>query len=118
MYYPKESLYILGTARLGKTDPILSTHEIFFMGLIVDKNNNKIMDTTCNVVKEKTEAFINSMLVGYDIVLELDAMEHEIMSRYHGMAQRAILVAVKDARNKYLVLKKGQSGDAIVSSKT
>jgi hypothetical protein len=102
--YEKSTVYILGTARLGKTDPILSTYDIFFIGLIIDKNTDMIIDTTCNTVKEKTAEFINSIISGHNIH---DDIEHEIRERYFGMAQRALMAAVKDARNKYQMILEG-----------
>lgn len=104
MQYSKNTVYILGTARLGKTDPILSTHEIFFIGLIIDKETGIIIDSTSNMVKEKTSEFINTIVVGYNIETEIEELELEIKERYHGMAQKAIIAAVKDARNKYMMI--------------
>lgn len=104
MKYSKSTVYVVGTARLGKTDPILSTHEIFFIGLIIDKESNIIIDSTSNMVKEKTSEFINSIVVGYNITSEIVEIESEVKDRYHGMAQKAIVAAVKDARNKFLMI--------------
>ena len=104
MQYSKNTVYVLGTARLGKTDPILSTHEIFFIGLIIDKKTNIIVDSTSNMVKEKTSDFINTIVVGYNIEAEIEELELEVKERYHGMAQKTIIASVKDARNKYLML--------------
>lgn len=104
MEYNKNTIYVIGTARLGKSDPILSTHNIFFIGLIIDKSTNEIIDSTCNMVKEKTSEFITSIVVGYNITTEIDEIQLEIEERYHGMAQKAIIAAVKDARNKYMMI--------------
>ena len=104
MKYSKDTVYVLGTARLSKTDPILSTHDIFFIGLIIDTKTNIIIDSTSNTVKEKTSEFINSIVADYDIINNIDELEGEVKERYHGMVQKAIIAAVKDARNKYLMI--------------
>ena len=104
MKYSKNTVYVLGTAKLSKTDPILSTHDIFFIGLIIDSKTNIIVDSTSNTVKEKTSEFINSIVAGYDIVENIEELELEVKERYHGMVQKAIIAAVKDARNKYLII--------------
>ena len=104
MKYSKNTVFVLGTAKLSKTDPILSTHDIFFIGLIIDSKTNIIVDSTSNTVKEKTSEFINSIVAGYDIVENIEELELEVKERYHGMVQKAIIAAVKDARNKYLII--------------
>ena len=104
MKYSKNTVFVLGTAKLSKTDPIFSTHDIFFIGLIIDKETNIIVDSTSNTVKEKTSEFINSIVTDYDIVKNIDELELEVKERYHGMVQKAVIAAVKDARNKYLMI--------------
>ena len=104
MVYSKNTVFILGTSKLSKSDPILSTYDIFFIGLIIDLETNIIIDSTSNTVKEKTSDFINSIVAGYDIINNIDELELEVKRRYHGMVQKAIIAAVKDARNKYLMV--------------
>lgn len=102
--YGKETVYILGTAKIGKSDPISALYDIFFVGLIVDRTTNKIIDATCNMVRDITNDFIKSIVIGYDIVDEIDDIVIEVKDRFHGMAQKSVCAAVKDARNKYLNL--------------
>lgn len=103
--YAKSTLYVVGTAKLNKSDPILSAHDIFFVGLIIDTQDNKIVDTTCNMVKDKTEQFIDDMLRGYNIVTEMDTIQDTVFQRYHGIAQKALAAAIKDAANKYQMIR-------------
>lgn len=104
MLYGKETIYILGTAKVGKSDPISAMYDIFFVGLIIDRNTHKIVDSTCNMVRDITNDFIKSIVVSYDIVNESDQIIAEVKERFHGMAQKSVCAAIKDARNKYLNL--------------
>ena len=108
--YDQNTIYLIGTSKLTKSDPITSAFEIFFIGLIIDRKSHKIVDSTCNVVKEKTEAFINDLLIGFDLLNDLDKIETQIFERYHGIAQKALAAAIKDAANKYKMIV-GQSLD-------
>lgn len=103
--YSKTTVYVTGTSKLSRTDPIMSNYDIFFVGLVIDRLTDKIVDSTCNMVKETTENFIKSILNGYNIVSETGKLEDEIRMRFHGMAQKSIIAAVKDARNKYVMLR-------------
>jgi hypothetical protein len=104
MIYDKSTVYILGTAKIGKTDPIAALYDIFFVGVIIDRNNDEIVDTTCNMVRDVTSDFIKSIFIGYNVIDEIDLILNEISERFHGMAQKAVIAAIKDARNKYMVL--------------
>jgi hypothetical protein len=104
MTYSKETIYITGTAKIGTNDPIASRDDIFFIGLIIDRRTNKIVDATCNMVRDITNEFIKSIIVEYDIVDEIDSLIEEIKDRFHGMAQKSVCASIKDARNKYLIL--------------
>lgn len=104
MIYGKNTVYVTGISRLSKSDPIFSNYEVFFIGIVIDKDTDIIVDSTCNMVKEKTETFINSILEGYNLKNEINNIEKEINTRFHGIAQKAIIAAVKDARNKYISL--------------
>jgi len=106
MTYAKETIFITGTARIGKTDPIASTHDIFFVGLIIDRKSHRIVDFTCNMVRDMTNDFLKSVVLDYDLVNEEDALIDEIKDRFHGMAQKSVCASIKDGRNKYLNLLK------------
>lgn len=101
MTYDKNIVFAVGTARVAANDPILSLYENFFIGFMVDQDTHRIVDLTANTVSPKTCDFIHSMLVGYHLIDDLDDMVEEVRSRYLGIAQKAIISALKDARNKY-----------------
>lgn len=106
MIYDKSTLYILGTSKIGKTDPISELYDIFFIGIIIDRDTKRIADATCNMVRDMTTDFIRSILIGYNLIDDIDAIETEIKERFHGMAQKAVIASVKDARNKAVLLLK------------
>jgi len=104
MLYEKDTIYVLGTAKIGKSDPISAMYEIFFVGMILNRNTGDIVDATCNMVRDVTTDFIRSILIGYNLVDEIDEIESEIKDRFYGMAQKAVIASVKDGRNKYLMI--------------
>ena len=78
---------------------------MFFVGIILDRNNGRIIDVTCNMVRDVTSEFIKSILVNYNLEHDIDLIVEEIKDRFLGIAQKAVIAAVKDARNKYLMIK-------------
>jgi len=99
----KNTIYITGFANTSKNDPINILYRYFFVGLVIERNTSTIIDATCNTVSSTTSNFIKSILVGYSLIKDIDKMEEEINERFLGLAQKALIVALKDARNKYLL---------------
>lgn len=104
MSYKKSTVFITGTAKISKSDPVAALYDVFFVGLIIDRDSHKVVNFTCNMVREVTNEFIQSIVVDYDIVHEVDEMIDEIKDRFHGLAQKSVCASIKDARNKYLNL--------------
>lgn len=105
MIYERNTIYILGTAKISKNDPISAMYDIFFIGIILEKDNDKIVDATCNMVRDATTDFIRSILIGKDLIKDIDKIANEISDRFYGMAQKTVIAAIKDAKNKYLMIK-------------
>ncbi|AOT73271.1 hypothetical protein Gferi_22745 [Geosporobacter ferrireducens] len=104
--YPKNTIYVIGTAKISSNDPISAMFDMFFIGIILERDSGKIVDLTCNMVRAVTADFIKSMLIDYNLLEDIDQIVEEIKDRFHGIAQKAVIAAVKDARNKYMMLKK------------
>lgn len=105
MLYEKNTIYILGTAKIGKNDPISARYNIFFVGIIIERDSGIIIDSTCNMVRDVTTDFIRSIIIGYNLIDDIDQIVEEILERFYGMAQKAVIAAIKDARNKYIMIK-------------
>lgn len=105
MIYEKNTIYILGTSKISQNDPISAFYDIFFIGIILERDSGKIIDSTCNMVRDMTTDFIRSILIGQNLVTDIDEIIDEIQDRFYGMAQKAVIAAIKDARNKYIMIK-------------
>lgn len=105
MVYEKNTIYVTGIAKISGNDPISDIFDSFFIGLILERDTGKIVDVTCNMVRDVTSDFIRSLMLGYDIVNDEENVTAEIRDRFHGIAQKAVIAAFKDARNRYMMLK-------------
>ncbi|QEK12939.1 DUF3870 domain-containing protein [Crassaminicella thermophila] len=105
MVYEKNTIYVLGTSKISKNDPIAALYDILFIGIILERDSGKIIDSTCNMVRDVTSDFIKSILVGYQLLDDIDEIIDEIKDRFYGMAQKAVIAAIKDARNKYMMIR-------------
>lgn len=105
MEYPESSVFVTGLARPAKEDPVASIYDVFFLSLVVDKDSELILDATCNTAREMTNFFIRSLLVGHNLQ-QLEPMVQAIQHRFFGMLQKPLVVALKDAHNRYMIAKK------------
>lgn len=104
MNYSKTTVFVTGIAKPGKDDPVTSQYDIFFLSCIVDKGNDVIVNAACNTASPMTEEFIRSLIIGRNLATEVDAMTQEIRSRFFGLLQKALIVSLKDAHNRYMML--------------
>lgn len=102
--FPEDSLYVLGTAKIAKNDPIADQFHTFFIGLVVDRDSGRILDMTSNMVQALTTDFIRSVIVGYCLDGDLVTIIDQIERRFFGLAQKTVIAAIKDARNRYLMV--------------
>jgi hypothetical protein len=107
--YSESTIFVTGVAKPSKDDPISSIYDVFFLSLIVDKETEIIVDATCNTARDMTKDFVRCLLVGQSLTREIDSMVQAIQHRFFGLAQKALIVALKDAYNRYMIAKKTRS---------
>ncbi|TWH45785.1 DUF3870 domain-containing protein [Sporomusa sp. KB1] len=106
MEYAPSTVFITGQAKPSKEDAISSVYNVFFVSFIVDIETDIIADATCNSVRNMTQDFIRSLLVGQNLATGIDAMVQDIQHRFFGLVQKTLIVALKDAHNRYMMVKK------------
>ena len=80
MTYDKNTIYVLGTAKISKNDPIADMFSTFFIGIILDKESGIIVDSTCNMVRDVTTDFIRSLLIDYNLIDDIDKFSNQFRS--------------------------------------
>lgn len=98
--FDADTVYITGDAQAPANNPITQQFSHFFVALVVDTSNHKILDAGCSATIQLTADFVRSLLVGQSIY-ETETIEREIRRRYFGSSQKALIVAFKDAQKKY-----------------
>lgn len=98
--YDQDTIYIVGDAQSPSNNPITQQFAAFFVALVVDPTNDKIVDAGCSATIQLTSDFVKSIFVGRSI-LATEELETLIRMRYFGSSQKALIVALKDAQKKY-----------------
>lgn len=103
--YNENTVYVVGNSKTNTDNAITNRFNSFFIGFVVDKDNDTIIDLSCSSTIRTTDEFIKSLFIGKKLIEFDSKLEEEIKRRYHGSSQRAIIVAYKDAVKKYNEIK-------------
>lgn len=106
MKYEPSTVFVTGISKPAQDDPIASNYQMFFLSIIIDRTNDRVVDATSNMASDMTKDFIQSLLVGHDLAQGLEEMVAVIRRRFYGLAQKALIVALKDAHNRYMMIRR------------
>lgn len=98
--FDKDTIYIVGDAQSPSNNPITQHFSSFFIGLVVDTSNDKIVEAACSSTVDLTSDFVSSIFIGHSIFAS-EEIGDEIRYRYFGSSQKTLLAAFKDAQKKY-----------------
>ena len=104
MNYLENTVFVTGQSKPSKDDVISSSYSVFSLCVIIYKETDRIVDIACNTIMDETEQFIRDMLCSRNIVTEVDKMIEVIQSRFFALIQKALIAALKDAQNRYLMI--------------
>ncbi|GGL62657.1 DUF3870 domain-containing protein [Sporolactobacillus putidus] len=99
MHYNNDTIFIIGDSKSSQKNPITIKFHQFFLGLVVDRTNGRIIDVECSATIQMTVRFVRSLLIGR--FMNDPSIVEEIRLRYFGSSQRALIVAFNDALKKY-----------------
>lgn len=103
--YHKDTIYVIGHGRTSIENAITEQFKIFFIGFVVDTENDEVVDLSCSATISTTEEFIASIFIGKKFDRYREELEEEVLRRYFGTSQKAITTAYKDALKKYREVK-------------
>lgn len=97
--YDKDTIFIIGDAKASQNNPITKKYNQYFLAIVVDRTDGKIIDVECSATVDITKRFIQSLFIGRHIDDPL--IVDDINQRYFGSSQKALIVAFNDAQKKY-----------------
>lgn len=103
MYYPEDAVFVTGVSKVSKEDAINAMYGTFSLSIVIDVHSNRIIGASCNMVMQETKDFVAHILMGKNIVTEVDDMCAALRKRFLALSQKAVIVALRDAQNRYLM---------------
>ncbi|MCD8125525.1 MAG: DUF3870 domain-containing protein [Lachnospiraceae bacterium] len=103
VYYPEDSVFVTGTAKVTKEDAINTVYGVFSLSMVIDIHSNRIISVSANMIMEETNDFLSYLMTGKNIVTDIDDICASLRRRFLALSQKAVMVALRDAQNRYLM---------------
>lgn len=104
--YKSSTVYVVGHGKTGNDNAITGNFGIFFIGFVIDRETDLIVDLECTATIGITNRFVHDLFVGRKFDRYDEELAEEISSRYFGSSSKAIVVAYRDALKKYMEIRK------------
>ncbi|WP_071025534.1 DUF3870 domain-containing protein [Peptoniphilus raoultii] len=96
-----KTIYITGEARTTLDNAITKIYGSFYLAFVIDSETGEILKADCNTTLELTREFLKELFIGKIIDKDEEAIIEEISSRYFASSSRAIVVAYRDALQRF-----------------
>ncbi len=90
------TIYVVGHARLPAETTAKHVYEMLSLGVALDKDTKKILEVSCTTLPPYGNEFIREILLGKNLVEDLNKIVEEIRSRYVCRTRNALLAALDD----------------------
>lgn len=107
--YNKNTVFVVGHGKTGIDNAITSNYKIFFIGFVIDTLTDEVVDLESTATLDITRRFVSGIFLGKSFAAYDEKLEKEILSRYFGTSQKALVTAYKDAQKRYLEIKEKKS---------
>ena len=95
MYWPEDSVFVTGVGKVTRDDAINAMYGTLSLSMVIDIKSNRILSISANTVMKETNDFIASLLVGKNIVTDVDEMCKTLRKRFLALSQKAVIVALR-----------------------
>lgn len=101
-HYPTDSIFVTGVAKVSREDVINSMYGNFSLSLVIDRKTGTVIHCSANMIMADTISFLQDILIGKNLLTDMDKMVQELRQRFLALSQKAVIAALKDAQNHYL----------------
>ncbi len=101
--YSETTIFVTGQAKPSKEDAISAVYNVFSLSLIVETKTDIIVNMVCTTVMAETEEFLRQIICGKNLINDRDKIIEILKTRFLAIVQKPLIVALKDAHNKYVM---------------
>jgi hypothetical protein len=107
--YNPTTVCFISFCKLPSDTTLHVLHKVISVGLIIDYMTGIVEDVITSLIVTETREFVKSLIMGRNIhVQSITEIINCVKFRYHGAAQRAICLGLKQSYDKYMVWREEQ----------
>lgn len=100
---------LAGHAKLPQRMAAKSVYDSLTLTVEIDPKYGVILDASCTLATRHAQHFIGQVLKGYSLMDGIDSIAKEMEAFYHGKAQQALIAAIRDVYQQYLIYNQKQA---------
>ncbi|MGE5630816.1 MAG: DUF3870 domain-containing protein [Caulobacteraceae bacterium] len=108
--FSEDTVYFVTYAKLPEEMAAAHLHKLVGVGFFINSKSGIIEDVVITLLSDKTKEFLGYLFIGHNI--ERDGPEElikKVEKRYHGYAQKAIIVGIKGTYERYMKWKEKEN---------
>lgn len=106
-----KTIICTGYSRLPEGMAAKNLYGVMGIGFEIDAKTDRVLNVSSTFITSMCSDFFQSIFVGHDLKLGLDRQIEEFESRYFALGKKAVVVAIKDAYNQFLIYKNEKNID-------
>lgn len=99
----KDTIICTGYSRLPDGMAAKNLYGVMGVGFEIDPQTDIILNTSSTFITNMCTDFINSIFKGHKLTEGIDSQIEIFERRYFGLGKKAIVMAMKDAYNQFLI---------------
>lgn len=101
--FSEDTVYFVTYAKLPEEMSAAHLHKLVGVGFFINSKSGIIEDVVITLLSDKTKEFLSYLFIGHNIHRDgIDELVKKVERRYHGYAQKAIIVGIKGTYERYM----------------
>lgn len=97
----EDTMLFVGYARVPQGTTARGLYDVIGFALEVEASSGRVVEASCTLAVPAAEQFVRKILVGRDLSEGIGPIMKELERRFHGPTQRAVIVALKAAYERF-----------------
>jgi hypothetical protein len=102
--FEKKTFLIVGRSQLPQGVSAKKVYDQMAVAMLVDCKYGVIVKVQPTLVTDLTNEFLSDLLIGCNLVEDMEEIENRLKQYYHGGAKNSLIAALKDLHRKFVEL--------------
>ena len=104
--YSNNTVYFISYAKLPTEMAAANIHKVVGVGFVINTDTGVIEDSSCTLITNEAKYFLKQVIENHNLHEEgIEPLIEKVRTRFHGLSQKAICVAMKGTYERYMAWK-------------